>query len=523
MALGAPESEVRLTVVVSPREGHFAAVAALERVLADDSLPFDLIYADVLAPPDTAARIATLCAARGFTVLRFDDWIAPAMARKAALARVATPYVLFIDNDVMPEPGCLATLVACAEETGAGLVGPLYLQGPADNRLVHMAGGLLLRNEGGDLTAEKHILPMAPIEAAAGLRRRRVDFVETHCTLARTDVVRRPGVISEQVLLAAEHIDLGLAVQAQGVEVWTEPAARVQLSILNPPHLGDLDFFRSRWDVDQCDRDLEAFRRRWPVADPTEFFGLLRGFHVARLSESNPVHPGACFRDRDRPMAPSELCQTRTSLRELAAARGYEPANLRAIEAACDYATLLCDGVYRADGRPFLNHLIGTAGVLIRYDFRVDVVLAGLLHAAYSHRPPWEDPAEVSRILASGGGVDAIVKAIPGAKTHLATGATIETLPLVAAWPLVVEAANEAEMLLSGEYRATGRPPEISETGLDLLTGVLGRLGAAGLAVAIRTPRGDARQGPILGRGPPYFSFRLDARNRRFLPPLAES
>jgi len=48
-------------------------------------------------------------------------------------------------------------------------------------------------------------------------------------------------------------------------------------------------------------------------------------------------------------------------------------------------AARLMNGGFRPCGRPFINHLVGTAAVLLRYDLRIEVVIAGLLHAAYSH------------------------------------------------------------------------------------------------------------------------------------------
>src|SRR5690242_9912614 len=101
-----------VTVIVSPREGHVAAVRSLQSVLADGSAAFDLIYIDIGPPAGVAAEIAQICAARGFPIILHETWIAPSAARKAALKRVKTPYVLFVDNDVLLEPGCIGNLIA---------------------------------------------------------------------------------------------------------------------------------------------------------------------------------------------------------------------------------------------------------------------------------------------------------------------------------------------------------------------------------------------------------------------------
>ena len=63
--------------------------------------------------------------------------------------------------------------------------------------------------------------------------------------------------------------------------------------------------------------------------------------------------------------------------------RGYGADDLAFVHRAYRYACELFAGAYRASGKPFLCHLIGTAGVLASIDVPPAVVAAGLLHAAY--------------------------------------------------------------------------------------------------------------------------------------------
>src|ERR1700744_2602145 len=118
-------SDPLVTVVICPREGHFLTERSLLSVLADDSLPFELIYVDIASPPAIEQAIRAQAAVRPFQVVRHDGWVAPAAARKSAIAGVKTKYVVCLDNDILVDRGCLKKLVACAEETGAGLVCPL--------------------------------------------------------------------------------------------------------------------------------------------------------------------------------------------------------------------------------------------------------------------------------------------------------------------------------------------------------------------------------------------------------------
>ncbi len=65
------------------------------------------------------------------------------------------------------------------------------------------------------------------------------------------------------------------------------------------------------------------------------------------------------------------LAQCRPLEELLQAKRGYE------------LAMRLFSGKYRASGKPFLAHLVGTASILAWLEQPIDVVVAGLVHAAF--------------------------------------------------------------------------------------------------------------------------------------------
>jgi GT2 family glycosyltransferase len=58
-------------------------------------------------------------------IIRFDDPLWPSQARRRIAGLLDTKYAVFVDNDVAILPGWLERLVECAEQTGAGIVGPL--------------------------------------------------------------------------------------------------------------------------------------------------------------------------------------------------------------------------------------------------------------------------------------------------------------------------------------------------------------------------------------------------------------
>jgi len=76
--------------------------------------------------------------------------------------------------------------------------------------------------------------------------------------------------------------------------------------------------------------------------------------------------------------------QTILQLSEQLLDAGCAPSRLKAIFDAHDLAQTLFPALLRPEGKPFVNHLVGTASILTRYGAPFPVVAAGLLHAAYT-------------------------------------------------------------------------------------------------------------------------------------------
>ncbi len=206
-----------VSIVVVPRERFSQARVSLDSVLANTARPVKLIYVDGGSPPDIRRYLEAEARARDFTLLRTPGYISPNQARNMGFQRVMTPYVAFVDNDVLVTPHWLDRLLTCAEETGASLVGPLYLIGPPESSLVHMAGGSahVEEREGRRYFIEYHRFANRPPATVAGhLRREPTETIEFHCLLMRSDVLRRLGGLDETLLSAMEHLDLCVAVRA---------------------------------------------------------------------------------------------------------------------------------------------------------------------------------------------------------------------------------------------------------------------------------------------------------------------
>ena len=264
----------QVTVVVVPRERFSFTKPSFESLRRDTDFPFELIYVDGGSPEPVATYLDEQNKRKRFQLIRTDHHLAPNQARNLALARVETPYVVFMDNDILVTPGWLEALWRCAEKTGAWLVGPIYCIGNPSAWVVHMAGGeaRIESRDGGRFLHERHLFRGRRLaDVRPHLRRGPCELLEFHCMLARSDVFARLGVLDEKLLSTPEHIDLCLKVRDAGGEIYLEPDAVV--SYVPPPPFArtDLRYFMLRWSEDWNRSSLAHFRHKWNLSADDPF------------------------------------------------------------------------------------------------------------------------------------------------------------------------------------------------------------------------------------------------------------
>ncbi|MBD1913584.1 MULTISPECIES: DUF6817 domain-containing protein [unclassified Leptolyngbya] len=76
--------------------------------------------------------------------------------------------------------------------------------------------------------------------------------------------------------------------------------------------------------------------------------------------------------------------QTNLQLYNQLVEANYSEPDLQYVLKGYELAITLFSGRYRANGKPFLAHLVGTASILVAQKAPIQVVVAGLLHAAYA-------------------------------------------------------------------------------------------------------------------------------------------
>lgn len=255
----------RLTVVVVARERFSAAGRSLKSLLESSTDPFDLIYVDSGCPGRFRSRLRR-AESDGRLQLVDVPFLGPNQARNLGLMRARTPYVVFLDNDVEVGRGALEALMRCADETGAWLVGPLYLQGPPGDGRIHMAGGeSRIVEEGGKRTLHEsdRMAGRRLSELDAPLRRSSTELLEFHCVLARREIFDTIGPLDEELLSVRDQDDLCLGVRAAGGTLYMEPSAWV--SYFPPPPIlpSDRHYYRLRWSRPWIERSLRHFHRKW--------------------------------------------------------------------------------------------------------------------------------------------------------------------------------------------------------------------------------------------------------------------
>lgn len=248
----------------------------LENLFETTPPPFELVYVDGGAPASIRRWLQAEAVSKGFRLIGDGTYLSPDHARNLGFEAVATKYVVFLDNDVVVSPGWLAELVACAEQSGAWIVGPLCCADRPFHTIVHMAGGTahIEEKDGARRFVESHLLMDKPVaEVRRQLGRGPTEQVEFHCLLARADAMRSLGPLDARFCSVPEgQIDLCMRARARGGGVWLAPDAIVTYD--RPPRmpLQDVPYYLLRWSDRRMQRGLEHFRRQWELAADDPYF-----------------------------------------------------------------------------------------------------------------------------------------------------------------------------------------------------------------------------------------------------------
>ncbi|PSB58987.1 glycosyltransferase family 2 protein [Chamaesiphon polymorphus] len=268
-------TDAQITIVVVPRERFSCVRRSLESIYQHTETPFDLVYVDGNSPPQVRQYLEEQSQAQNFHLLRTEYYLFPNQARNLGLACIKTKYVVFVDNDVIVSPGWLGSLLNCAEETNAAVVGPLMCQYEPIHEIVHFAGGeahILLDKTGRRHLREKMYKQGKQVaQVRPQLQRTETELAEFHCVLVRTEIFDRIGKLDEAMLNTKEHLDFCMTVRESGNTVYFEPDSIVTYVPGPPLEMSDLHYYMLRWSDAWTLGSLNRLRDKWNLSEDGYF------------------------------------------------------------------------------------------------------------------------------------------------------------------------------------------------------------------------------------------------------------
>lgn len=265
----------KVTIVVVPRERFSFTRQSLESIYAHTTIPFKLIYVDGNSPKDIKQYLEEQSQTKGFKLVRRDIYLTPNQARNLGLTQVETPYLVFADNDIIVSPGWLNSLLQCAEETEADVVGPLMCQYEPVHHEVHFAGGdthIWVDKLGRRRLRERMLKQGKTVsDVQTQLHRTQTELAEFHCVLVRRSIFAQLNQLDEAILCTKEHLDFCMSVREAGGTVYFEPAAVVTYVPGPPLKLSDMHFYMLRWSDEWTLKSLQHLQQKWDLADDAYF------------------------------------------------------------------------------------------------------------------------------------------------------------------------------------------------------------------------------------------------------------
>jgi GT2 family glycosyltransferase len=271
-------TNLKVTIIVSPRERFSFARESLESIYTHTDFPFKLIYVDGNSPTNVQRYLESEASAKGFELIRTESYLSPNQARNMGLQKADTEYVVFIDNDVIVTPGWLTSLVKCADETQATVVSPLICQGTPVHTEVHCAGGearVLRENKDGKTRhriQEKIYKQGRQVsDIYDQLQREPTGLAEFHCMMVRRSFLDQLGALDEKILNTREHVDFCITVSEAGGTIYLEPTSIVTYVPGPPLTWSDLPFFMLRWSDAWEMTSLKRLLEKWELTED-DFF-----------------------------------------------------------------------------------------------------------------------------------------------------------------------------------------------------------------------------------------------------------
>lgn len=258
MPAACPEAAVAFIT----REKFAWALASLKRLYALGGAPFTLYLVDGVYPPAVRAGLEVFLSDKP-NVVRIDAgrFLYPGEALNLVIERLAEPWLLLVQNDVLIGRNALASMLETARILGCDAVIPRVLDTDTGSPAAHRDSDtprILLEKNG-----QVYFKPTANPELRAGCPR--VDIFEVHCLLLSAAAARAVSPLPP--LSVHDHIDLSIAFWRHGMTAFMDERIRVLYMDSPPLPLRDIEcpFYRFRWDAVHARQSDAYVRSKWRI------------------------------------------------------------------------------------------------------------------------------------------------------------------------------------------------------------------------------------------------------------------
>lgn len=259
--------DVKVTVVITPRDRYSGVIECIENLYKQTPEPFLLKVVNLAYPKEIERELIQLLATKDNAELIEMGLIIPMEAMRNVRDSITTPYVMFLDNDSNVTEGWLPPLLSIAEsDEKIAIVNPLTLEKAGVDIGAQLRNHMFtneitcLEVEGTDyLIEEKHYrraLPEdIPQEVVAS------EMFELHGVLFNTKILQE---IELPQMVIREHIDIAIQLKKLGYKVFSQPSSIVIFDNLGTRmELADMKFFFFRWGKTLTWQSSRLFEQRW--------------------------------------------------------------------------------------------------------------------------------------------------------------------------------------------------------------------------------------------------------------------
>jgi hypothetical protein len=258
--------DVKITVVITPRDRYSGVIECIENLYKVTTQPFYLKVLDLAYPTNIKKQLIQLIATKDNAEIIEMGLVIPMEAMRKIRNDITTPYTMFLDNDSNVTESWLAPLLEVAETENAAIVNPLTLEKEGVDKGAALRSHLFTNeirvlnvSDTDYLIEEKHYRRALPEDIPQEVRSS--EMFEFHGVLFETKFLKE---IEIPQMVIREHIDIAMQAKKMDRKIFTQPKSVVIFDNLGTRMvLNDMSWFFYRWGKDLTHASSRLFEKRW--------------------------------------------------------------------------------------------------------------------------------------------------------------------------------------------------------------------------------------------------------------------